>query len=80
MNPSGQIASATGSVGIVSALGIVAQWALGLFAITITNDQAAALSILLFPFAHLLFMKMGARMDAQQPKDRRNGDATEQKT
>ena len=74
MNPSGQLASATGSVGIVSAIGIVAQWVLGLFTITITNDQAAALSILLFPFAHLLFIKVGASLDDRQPRDRRPGD------
>ena len=74
MNPSSQLASATGSMGMVSALSIALQWGLGLIPVAVTNDQAAALSILLFPFAHLLFMKVGANLDEKQPKDRRPGD------
>ena len=74
MNQSGQLAAATGSMGVVSALGITLQWILGLFSITATTDQSAALAILLFPVVHFWFMKLGARMDAQQPKDRRTED------
>ena len=74
MNQSGQLAAATGSMGVVSALGITLQWVLGLFSITATTDQAAALAILLFPVVHFYFMKLGERMDARQPKDRRADD------
>ena len=77
MSQSNQLASATGSMGVVSALGISIQWILGLLHVTVTNDQAAALAILMFPIVHLGFLKLGAHMDAQQPKDRRAADQTE---
>ena len=74
MNPSGQLAAATGSMSIVTALGISIGWFLDLWDIKATNEQAGALGILLFPFTHFWFLKLGAHMDSQQPKDRRNGD------
>lgn len=77
MNQSSQLAAATGSMGVVSALGITIQWVFGLIGIAATTDQAAALAILLFPVVHYYFLKLGAHMDSQQPKDRRNGDITE---
>ncbi len=78
MNQSNQLAAATGSMGVVSALGITIQWMLGLIQITATTDQAAALAILLFPIVHFWFLKLGAHMDSQQPKDRRVEDKKEE--
>lgn len=78
MNQSNQLAQATGSMGIVSALGIAIQWGLGLLHITVTNDQAAALSILMFPFIHLVFIRIGAKIDREsEARDRRATDARE---
>lgn len=78
MNQSGQLATATGSMGIVSALGIALQWALGLLGLTVTGEQAAALSILIFPAVHLIFIKISIRIDAEQAAMTRR--ATDQKT
>lgn len=77
MNQSNQLAQATGSMGIVTALGITLQWLLGLLQVTATTDQAAALAILLFPFVHYAFLKLGAHMDSKEPQNRRNGEAKE---
>lgn len=77
MNQSTQLASATGSMGVVSALGISLQWLLGLLQIAVTADQAAALAILLFPMVHYGFLRFGAHMDSKEPTDRRNSDAKE---
>ena len=74
MNPSSQIAIATGSMSIVTALGISLGWFLGIFEIKATAEQAGALGILMFPFIQILFMKIGASLDDKQPKDRRSDD------
>ena len=77
MNQSNQLAQATGSMGIVTALGITLQWFLGLIQIAVTTDQAAALAILLFPLVHYAFLRLGAHMDSKEPHNRRNGEAKE---
>ena len=77
MNQSSQLASATGSMGVVSALGISIQWALVLLEIAVTAEQAAALAILLFPVVHLGFLRLGTHMDSKEPQNRRNGEAKE---
>jgi len=75
MSQSGQLANATGSMGIVSALGITIQWMFSLGDVTVSNEQAAALSILMFPVVHLVFIKIGAMIDRQQvPLTRRGSD------
>ena len=79
MNQSNQLASATSSMGIVSALGISIQWLLISLEIAITAEQAAALAILLFPVIHMGFLKLGAHMDSKEPQNRRNGEAKETK-
>ena len=67
-------------MGIVSALGITLQWGLGLAGLLVTNDQAAAMSILLFPFVHLMFIKIGVAIDRQQvPMQRRANDNGKEK-
>ena len=77
MNQSSQLAQATGSMGVVSALGISLQWGFALLEIAVTAEQAAALAILLFPIVHFAFLKLGAHMDAKEPQNRRNGEAKE---
>lgn len=77
MNQSGQLAQATGSMGITSALGIAIQWAMGLVHVTVNAEQAAALAILLFPLIHLIFIRIGSKIDAEQAAQTRR--ATDQK-
>ena len=66
MNQSNQLATATGSMGLVSALSVAVQWLLTYFGITISAEQAGAVSVLLYPFVHLVFIRISKRIDKEQ--------------
>ena len=59
---------------VVTALGISIGWLLYTLGLKATDAQADALGILIFPFVHLAFIRLGVYLDKQEPKDRRPGD------
>lgn len=66
MNQANQLATATGSMGLVSALSVAIQWLLTYFGMTINAEQAGAVSVLLYPFVHLVFIRISKRIDKEQ--------------
>ena len=67
MGVTGQLASATGSMGLTTALAVVIQWLLPVYmGVSISGEQAGALSVLLYPFVHLVFLRVAKRIEKEQ--------------